>query len=72
MINISISEFRKNIKRYAKMCEREDILVYSNDKPVMKIVSPYSERMKLVESIIGCAPSNEDVEKIMESKLKEL
>jgi len=73
MTEISITEFRNNIKYYSEKLIEDDIMVMNNGKPVMHITNPNKHRIELVESLMGCVPfPDADVDKIMEEKLKEL
>ena len=35
MIEVTISEFRKNLKKYSKMLEKDSIMVFNNGKPII-------------------------------------
>lgn len=71
MTEVSISEFRKNIKLYSSKVQDEDLLIVSNGKPVMRVSNPNKAKLQLLDSLRGVVPIG-DENKIMESKLKEL
>lgn len=71
MTEITISEFRNNIKYYSSKVLDEDILVTSNGKPVMKVTNPIKNRMLIAESLYGCIPPFDENE-VMKKKLTEL
>lgn len=71
MTEVSISEFRNNIKYYSSRLSEEDILVMSNGKPIMKITSPNKNKQLLAKSLFGSIPKANE-EKILEEKIKEL
>ena len=71
MTEITISEFRKNIKYYSSKVLDEDILVTSNGKPVMKVTNPIKNRRLIAESLYGCIPVCDENE-IYKKRLKEL
>lgn len=71
MTEITISEFRNNIKHYSTKVLKEDILVTSNGKPIMKVTNPNKNRMLIAKSLRGCIPAC-DENKIYKKKLKEL
>ena len=71
MIEISISEFRKNIKHYSTLVLKEDILVVNNGKPVMKVINPNKSRLMLAKSLLGSVPEANE-EEILEDRIKEL
>ena len=72
MTNVGISEFRKNIKHFSKVVEKEDLMIFSNGKPIMKVTSPYKNRIAQIKSLKGIAKTKESFEEIMAYKLKEL
>ena len=71
MTEISISEFRNNIKYYSSKVTEEDLIVTSNGKPIMKITNPNKNRRQIVESLYGCIPVCDENE-IYKKRLKEL
>ena len=71
MTEVSISEFRKNIKLYSSKVQDEDLLIVSNGKPVMRVSNPNKAKLQLLDSLRGVVPIG-DENKILESKLKEL
>lgn len=71
MIEVSISEFRKNIKYYSTKVQDEDIIVINNGRPIMKIENPNKNRILIAKSLRGCIEAF-DENTILEEKLKEL
>ncbi|MBQ9037775.1 MAG: type II toxin-antitoxin system prevent-host-death family antitoxin [Erysipelotrichaceae bacterium] len=72
MIMISISDFRKDVKKYAELVRQEDIVVTSNGKPVMKITDPIKDRKQKLKSLKGIVKTDKTCEEVMEEKLKTL
>lgn len=72
MIIVSISNFRKNMKKYTDLVKSEDIMVYSNGKPVMKITSPVSEKIESFRKLKGIAKADIPYEEIFKNKLNEI
>ena len=72
MIQISISEFRKNMKHYSNIVKDEDILIINNGKPIMKIVDPYKDNISQIKSIKGILKSDKTYKELMESKLSDI
>lgn len=58
MIEVTISEFRKNLKKYSKMLEKDSIMVFNNGKPIMKVEHPNIDKLRLLESLRGCVPDD--------------
>lgn len=71
MTEVSISEFRNNIKYYSSKVLEDDLLVMSNGKPVMKVTNPNKNKAKILESLRGCIPVMDENE-IYKKRLKEL
>lgn len=72
MTQISISEFRKNIKHYSQLVKEEDILVVNNGKPIMKITNPMKDNIARMKSIKGIIKTDKSFEEIKEDKLLDI
>ena len=72
MLSISITDFRKDIKKYSELVKQEDIMVTSNGKPVMRIVDPTKDKKQKLMKLRGIVRTDKTEEEIMEGKLKEL
>ncbi len=72
MIQITISDFRQNLKKYAEIVKHEDIIVVSNGKPVMRISDPARNRVDEIRKLRGIAKTSQSSEEIMENKIREL
>ena len=72
MTQITISDFRQNLKKYAEIVKYEDIIVVSNGKPVMRISDPVRNRVDEIRKLRGIAKTSQSSEEIMENKIREL
>lgn len=72
MTQISISEFRKNIKLYSSKVKEEDILVMNNGKPIMKISDPMKDKVEKMKSLQGIINTEKTFEEIMEEKVLDI
>ena len=72
MTQITISDFRQNLKKYAEIVKHEDIIVVSNGKPVMRISDPARNRVDEIKKLRGIAKTSQSSEEIMENKIREL
>ena len=72
MTQITISDFRQNLKKYAEIVKYEDIIVVSNGKPVMRISDPARNRVDEIRKLRGIAKTSQSSEEIMENKIREL
>lgn len=72
MTQVTISEFRKNIKHYSEIIKNEDILVLSNGKPIMRVSNPVKDKIERMKSIKGIIKTDKTYEQILEEKLLDL
>ena len=72
MTQITISEFRKNLKLYSSKIKQEDILVVSNGKPIMRISDPLKDKVRQMENLQGILNTDKTFEEIMEEKLLDI
>lgn len=72
MTQIAISEFRNNMKKYTKLLEKDDLLIMSNDVPVMKITHPFKDRRLQMKKLKGIVKTDLEFEEVMENRLLEL
>ena len=72
MTQISISEFRKNLKKYTDAVKEEDILVFNNGRPVMRICDPNRDKVVQLKKLRGIIKTDLTYEEIMEGKLTDL
>ncbi|MBR2702461.1 MAG: hypothetical protein IKP88_07145 [Lachnospiraceae bacterium] len=72
MLQVTISEFRKDIKKYSELVKEQDIIVVSNGKPVMRVSDPMKEKITKIKSLKGIAKTELNYEDILKEKLTEL
>lgn len=72
MLQVTISEFRKDIKKYSELVKEQDIIVVSNGKPVMRVSDPMKEKITKIKSLKGIAKTELNYEDILREKLTEL
>lgn len=72
MTQVSITEFRNNIKKYSELVKKGDIEVISRGKVVFVVKSPSARKKEAAASIIGCVPSDADYEDILKMRMTEL
>lgn len=72
MLQVTISEFRKDIKKYSELVKEQDIIVVSNGKPVMRVSDPMKEKITKIKRLKGIAKTELSYEDILREKLTEL
>ena len=71
MLQVTISEFRKDIKKYSELVKEQDIIVVSNGKPVMRVSDPMKEKITKIKRLKGIAKTELSYEDILREKLTE-
>ena len=72
MIEVSVTEFRKDLKKYARMVKTEDVVVMNNGKPIMRITDPTYSKVEKVLKLRGIAKTQRDYEEILKERINEL
>lgn len=72
MSEVSITELRNNIKKYAKLAQNEDFQVTNRGEIVFYIKSPKSYVAEAIDRLKGAAETNIPYEDILKGKLKDL
>ncbi len=68
MKQITVTEFRKNIKKYSVLAKQEDFEVVSRGKVLFIIKGPQNAKKEALNRILGAAPSNIPYEVILKEK----
>ncbi len=71
-LQISVSDFRKDLKKYSELVRENDILVLSNGRPVMRITDPMKNRVDTVRKLKGILGTEDDYEEVLQERMKEL
>jgi antitoxin (DNA-binding transcriptional repressor) of toxin-antitoxin stability system len=58
MLQITSTEFKKNLGKYLTMVNKEDIIITRNGVPVAQLTFPKPEKMSLVNQLIGIIPDD--------------
>ena len=69
---VNITDFRRDLKKYAEMVKTEDIIVVNNGKQIMKITDPAKNKVLRMKCLRGIAKTDQDPEEIMKGKLQQL
>ena len=72
MMEVKVTEFRKNLKKYAEMVKKQDLVIVSNGRPIMKITDPEKNKTLRMKQLRGVARTDNDPEDILKGKLSEL
>ena len=58
---ITATELKKNLGKYLKLSDTEIIYITKNGRIVSKLSSPFEDRVKVAESLIGILPDDIDI-----------
>ena len=72
MTEVNVTEFRRDLKKYAEMVKKEDIIVVSNGKQIMRITDPAKNKVLRMKKLRGIAKTDLDPEDILKGRLAEL
>lgn len=72
MTEVSVTEFRRDLKKYAEMVKTQDLIIVSNGRPIMKITDPAKNKTLRMKQLRGVAKTDKDPEEILKGKLSEL
>ena len=72
MIEVNVTEFRRDLKKYAEMVKTQDLIIISNGRPIMKITDPAKNKTLRMKQLRGIAKTDKDPEDILKERLSEL
>lgn len=72
MKQISVSEFRRNLKKYSEIVQKEDLEVTDRGKVLFIVKNPKSNKEDAFNTLIGVARSDIPYEEIFKEKIREL
>ena len=55
MTEVNVTDFRKNLKKYAEMVKTQDFIIVSNGHPIMIVTNPAKNRILNMKSLRGTA-----------------
>ena len=72
MTLVNVTDFRRDLKKYAEMVKTEDIIVVSNGRQIMKITDPAKNKVLRMKRLRGIAKTDQEPVEIMKGKLQQL
>ena len=69
-VSITITELKRNIKKYIALSATEDVYITKNGKIVSKLSNPYQDRIELAKSLFGSIPAGATIEDAREERAK--
>ena len=66
---ITSTELKKNMGRYLKLAQSEDIFITKNGKIAAKLTNPFNRKIEIAESLVGIIPEGISLEDSREERL---
>ena len=71
-MSITATELKLNLSKYLLLTEKEDICITKNGRPIAKLVSPYQDKLKLVDELFSSVPSDLNFEEAREERMNQI
>lgn len=68
-MSITATELKLNLGKYLILAATEDIYITKNGTTVAKLVSPYQDKISLVDNLFGSVPADLTLEEAREERL---
>ena len=71
-MSITATELKLNLGKYLLLAATEDIYIIKNGTTVAKLVSPYQNKLSLVDELFGSVPDTLSLEEAREERLNKI
>ena len=71
-MSITATELKLNLGKYLLLAAKEDIYITKNGTTIAKLVSPYQNKLNLVDELFGSVPDNFTLEESREERLSNI
>lgn len=68
-MSITATELKLNLGKYLLLAATQDIYITRNGKTIAKLVSPYQDRVDIVDSLFGSVPDAMTLEEAREEQM---
>lgn len=68
MTIITMTDLKKDLKKYTSIARQEDVIITKNGKPFVKLVSASLDKQKLVDELAGCIRLDRSYEELMKER----
>ena len=72
IMSITATELKLNLGKYLRLAATEDIYITKNGTTVAKLVSPYQNKLSLVDELFGSVPDTLTLEEVREERLSKI
>lgn len=71
-MSITAAELKSNLGEYLLLAATQDIYITQNGKTVAKLVSPYQDKLNIVDSLFGSVPADMTLEEARDERLAKI
>ena len=68
-MTITATELKLNLGKYLLLAATQDIYITRNGKTIAKLVSPYQDRVDIVDTLFGSVPDSMTLEEAREDQM---
>ena len=72
MTLITMTDLKKDLKKYTLLAKNEEVIITKNGKPFVKIVDASQDKRQLVKELAGCIRLEKTYEELMEERLSNI
>ena len=72
MTLITMTDLKKDLKKYTLLAKNEEVIITKNGKPFVKIVDASQDKRQLVRELAGCIRLEKTYEELMEERLSNI
>ncbi len=65
---ITMTDLKKDLKKYTSIARQEDVVITKNGKPFVKLVNASLDKQKLVDELAGCIRLDRSYEELMKER----
>lgn len=69
-MTITATELKNDLSKYLQLAESEEVFITKNGKVLCKLSSPFVDKQKAVDSLVGILPSDATAEEGKEERLR--
>ena len=69
-MTITATELKNDLSKYLQLAESEDVYISKNGRIMCKITTPYSDKLAMVDSLVGILPEGASLDEGKAERLK--
>lgn len=68
-MTITATELKNDLSKYLQLAESEDVFITKNGRVMCKLSSPYTDKVAILESLVGILPEDATIEEGIEARI---